>query len=157
MRDGLTRRSLAASDGIDEKRTEIYYWWLLIAVFFEYARPASFVPGIAVLKLNSLIPLSLFVAVQVAKGLRPWEQIYGDRGSRWMTAYIGLVLISIPFAAVKVYANGRLLGSGSVATYRLPEGDHEITLVNESDGARSTQTIHIAQGQTVSISRLAPQ
>lgn len=55
---------------------------------------------------------------------------------------------------VRVYANGRLLGSGSATTFRLPAGEHKITLVNESAGVRTTQSVRIIPGQIVAITRL---
>jgi hypothetical protein len=56
--------------------------------------------------------------------------------------------------ALRVYANGRLLGEGIEGTYRLPEGDHEIVLVNEAAGVDVKQPVHIAPGETVSIVRI---
>lgn len=104
MRTRVIRRSPVVERRQEPPGTEIYYWWLLVALFFEYARPASFLSGLAVMKLNSLIPLSLLAAVLLAKGLRPFGEIYQDTGSRWLTAYLGLMVISIPIAAVTTYA-----------------------------------------------------
>jgi hypothetical protein len=50
---------------------------------------------------------------------------------------------------VKVYANGRLLGTGTSSRYRLPVGHHLITLANEEQGIRSSQQVEIAGGRTV--------
>jgi len=49
---------------------------------------------------------------------------------------------------MRVYANGRLLGSAANARYRLPAGDHDITLVNESIGLHSTQPVRVIAGRT---------
>lgn len=100
MRRRLTAAPAAPDAGVDEKRTEIYYWWLLVAIFFEYARPGAFVPALQAAKLNSLIPLSLLAIVVFGSGFRPFGQIYQDRQVRWLTAFFGLVLISVPFAVV---------------------------------------------------------
>ena len=104
-------KPLPIVDDVDERRTEYLYWWLLVALFFEYARPAAFLPGLAALKLNSLIPLTLLAAVVVAKGLRPFSEIYEDTASRWLTAYLGLMLTSIPLAAVSTYAVETFIGT----------------------------------------------
>lgn len=93
-----------ADDRIDERRTEYLYWWLLVAIFFEYVRPGQWVPGIDALKLNSLIPLSLFAITVFAKGLRPFPQIFSDRSSRWLTFFLFLVLLSVPTAEVTEYS-----------------------------------------------------
>jgi probable O-glycosylation ligase (exosortase A-associated) len=92
------------ADGIDERRTEYLYWWLLVAIFFEYVRPGQWVPGIDAIKLNSLIPLTLLALTVFAKGLRPFQQIFADRSARWLTFFLFLVLLSIPTADVTLYS-----------------------------------------------------
>jgi len=88
----------------DVRRTRIYYGWLLLVIAMEYARPGEFVPVIAAIKLPTLIPLILLVAVLVAPGLRPFKAIFTDRTARWIVLYLALVLLSIPIAEVTVYA-----------------------------------------------------
>ena len=51
-------------------------------------------------KLNSLIPLSLLVLVVFGSGFRPFRQIYEDRQVQWLTVFLGLILLSVPFAVV---------------------------------------------------------
>lgn len=92
------------ADGIDERRTEYLYWWLLVAIFFEYVRPGQWVPGIDAIKLNSLIPLTLFAITLFAKGLRPFQQIFADRSARWLSLFLLLVLLSVPVADVTEYS-----------------------------------------------------
>jgi hypothetical protein len=52
---------------------------------------------------------------------------------------------------MRVYANGRLLGSAANARYRLPAGDHDITLVNDSIGLHATQPVRVVAGRTAII------
>lgn len=92
------------ADGIDERRTEYLYWWLLVAIFFEYVRPGQWVPGIDAIKLNSLIPLTLFAITLFAKGLRPFQQIFADRSARWLSFFLFLVFLSVPTAEVTEYS-----------------------------------------------------
>jgi probable O-glycosylation ligase (exosortase A-associated) len=73
----------------------IFMWWLCISLFFEYARPANFVPGLGALPLNSLLPLSLFVVSLVHGSMRPFGEIFGDRSARWITFYITLIGLSV--------------------------------------------------------------
>lgn len=87
-----------------EKKTRPLYWWLLVALFFEYARPASYVPAMGVLPLNSVIPLLLFVVCCFAEGLRPNEQIFGDKMSKYLLAFVVLVFISMLHADVTTFA-----------------------------------------------------
>ena len=100
----LRRRAAPARPGIDESRTRIYYWWLLLALFFEYVRPGAFVPVINAIKLGTIIPGALFVVTFFAPGLRPWNEIFSDRYVKWLVAFIVLIAISVPFATVTMYA-----------------------------------------------------
>lgn len=78
------------------------YWWLLLALFFEYARPHAFwpIPG----TLSSLIPLSLFVLCVFARGLQPVEEIVRDPLTKWLLTYSGLITLSIVHAEVTLYS-----------------------------------------------------
>jgi hypothetical protein len=53
---------------------------------------------------------------------------------------------------VKVYANGRLLGSGTSVRYHLPAGEHTLTVVNQELGINFTEPLQLAAGQTVKVS-----
>ena len=77
-------------------------WWLMIAIFFEYARPGSFVSGLDVLKLNSLIPLSLVVACLFSSGLRPMKQVMRDPAAKWLLAYFCIIALSLLHANVNL-------------------------------------------------------
>lgn len=70
-------------------------WWLCLALFFEYARPANFVPGIGALPLNSLIPMSLLLVCLFNGSLRPWGEILNDRSARWIVFYLVLIFITV--------------------------------------------------------------
>ena len=67
-----------------EAATRYLYWWLLLALFFEYARPAAFVPALNVIKVQSVIPLSLFVMTVFVKGLRPLKDVFRDPLAKWI-------------------------------------------------------------------------
>jgi probable O-glycosylation ligase (exosortase A-associated) len=75
-------------------------WWLCLALFFEYARPANFVPGLGALPLNSLIPLGLFVVCLFNGSLRSFGDIYQDRSARWVSLYMFLIFISVFWSEV---------------------------------------------------------
>jgi hypothetical protein len=61
---------------------------------------------------------------------------------------IGWLQVEAP-VEVKIYANGRLLGTAAAGRYRLPAGHHLITLANDEQGIRSSQPVEIAGGRTV--------
>lgn len=100
----LTRRQAPAGPRIDEAKTRVYYWWLLLAIFFEYVRPGTFIPAINAIKLGTVIPGVLLAVTLFAPGMRPWAEIFSDRYAKWLVAYIGVIAFSLPFAVVTVYA-----------------------------------------------------
>jgi probable O-glycosylation ligase (exosortase A-associated) len=102
-----TPETWAASE-TDVRRTRVYYWWLLLVIAFEYARPDVFVPVIGAIKLPALIPMTLFAAVLFAPGLRPFKAIFTDRTTRWIVLYLALILLSVPMAIVTLYATNTL-------------------------------------------------
>ena len=61
---------------------------------------------------------------------------------------LGWIQVSSP-VEVRVYANGRLIGSGANAKFRLPAGQHTIALVNDDQGVRTVHLIKLAPGATV--------
>jgi len=87
-----------------EKRTRILYWWLLVVIFFEYARPAAYFAPMRILPLNSLLPLSLLMVTFFARGLRPWTKIFEDSLTKWLFIYVGAVFLSMMWASVQMYA-----------------------------------------------------
>lgn len=87
-----------------EKKTRFLYWWLLLVIFFEYARPASYFPPLGVLPLNSALPLGLTLVSFFAAGLRPAREIFKDRMARWPLLFIAFILFSMLYADVSMRA-----------------------------------------------------
>ncbi|MFC4313313.1 O-antigen ligase family protein [Steroidobacter flavus] len=87
-----------------EKSTRYLYWWLLLALFFEYGRPAAYFKPLGLLPLNSAIPLVLFLVTCFAKGLRPWNRIFADGLAKWPFIFLGAVLASMLWATVGGYS-----------------------------------------------------
>lgn len=100
----MRRRKQELTPEALEKRTNYLYWWLLVVIFFEYARPAAYFAPLRVLPLNSLLPLSLLLVSLFAAGLRPWAKIFEDSLSKWLFIFVGAVLMSMAWASVKMYA-----------------------------------------------------
>lgn len=88
-----------------EKKTWYLYWWLLLALFFEYARPASYFKPLGFLPLNSTIPMVLLVVSMFASGLRPWNRIFADSYAKWPFIFLGFITISATWATVFTYTN----------------------------------------------------
>jgi putative inorganic carbon (hco3(-)) transporter len=88
-----------------EKKTRFLYWWLLLALFFEYARPASYFKPLGLIPLNSMIPMSLLVVSMFAKGLRPWNRLFADSYAKWPFIFLGFIMLSATWATVFSYTN----------------------------------------------------
>jgi probable O-glycosylation ligase (exosortase A-associated) len=78
-----------------KKQPGYLIWWLCLSLFFEYARPANFVPGLGALPLNSLIPMTLLLVCLFNGSLRSFAEIYADRSARWISAYMALIFLSV--------------------------------------------------------------
>jgi len=89
-----------------EQATRKYYLILLLGLFFEYARPGSFVPGLDALKLYSLIPGGLFIAIWFYKGpgLNAFSAVFKDPMAKWLMIYLGLIALSVLHADVTTKA-----------------------------------------------------
>ncbi|MBM0106211.1 O-antigen ligase family protein [Steroidobacter sp. S1-65] len=86
-----------------ERSTRIYYYWLLLALFLEYARPASYFAFLRVPFLYSAIPLSLFVATCFAPGMRSMREILADPLTKWIPIFVALIAFSFAHADVSLY------------------------------------------------------
>lgn len=79
-------------------RAGFLYGWLLLALFVEYARPASQLTFLDFPYFYSLVPMSLLIVSLFAPGLRSMQEIFSDRIARYVLIIFFLVLIAIPFA-----------------------------------------------------------
>jgi hypothetical protein len=64
---------------------------------------------------------------------------------------VGWIAVKAP-VDIRVYANGRFLGTSADEAYGLAEGTHEIRLINEHEGIDERRYVRIVPGQTVTIS-----
>lgn len=101
----MNRQAKELSPEEAEKKTRFLYWWLLLALFFEYARPASYFKPLGLIPLNSMIPTLLLVITLFAKGLRPWNRIFADKFAKWPFIFLGLIMMSATWATVFTYTN----------------------------------------------------
>src|SRR5687767_2095873 len=77
------------------------YALLLAFVLVEYIRPTSYVPALAVLKLNSLIPLSAFATSLISAGPQTMQRVMSDRTTMLVAGIYLLVWGSFPTADVQ--------------------------------------------------------
>lgn len=95
-----------ATAGTVRRRAEpdggFIYGWLLVALFMEYSRPASFFPFLNIPMLYSIVPFLLFVASLFTPGLRTAKETFADPQSKWIFALLGVVFVSM--LAFRAYA-----------------------------------------------------
>jgi putative inorganic carbon (HCO3(-)) transporter len=100
----VSRQPKVMSPEEAEKKTRYLYWWLLVALFFEYGRPAAYIKPLGMIPLNSMIPLLLLVMTCFANGLRPWNRIFADALAKWPFIFLGAVIASSVWASVGGYS-----------------------------------------------------
>jgi hypothetical protein len=93
-------QAVAAARSQTQPGTGFLYGWLLVALFVEYARPASQLTFLDFPFFYSLVPLLLFAVTMVAPGLRPMQEIFSDRITKWIFILLGLVMLSVVIAPV---------------------------------------------------------
>jgi probable O-glycosylation ligase (exosortase A-associated) len=103
----LPRKTQTPED--KEKAGRFLYLWLLLAVFFEYARPGYQYHFLQAVPLNSIIPLSLFLVAMLSGNQRPWSELARDRMWIWPFVMVAFVLVSMAWASVTLYAYEALI------------------------------------------------
>jgi hypothetical protein len=73
-----------------------------------------------------------------------------EPGAPPATSVLGWLVVDSS-ASVRVYANGRLLGTTTRGKFGLPEGQHTITVVSDDHGFRSSQPVKIVAGRSALI------
>jgi hypothetical protein len=90
--------------------------------------------------LEAVVPPASVLAADAS------EPVHAGAGARgWLVVRSDLPL--------RIYADGRLLGTGRGGTFRLAEGDHQVLLENMDAGVHVKQSVRVVAGQTVSIAR----
>jgi probable O-glycosylation ligase (exosortase A-associated) len=87
-----------------EKAGKFLYWWLLLALFFEYARPSYQYTFLQPLRLNTVIPMGLLLVSLLSGGQRSWKEITADGMWKWPFVFVAFVLVSMSWASVTTYA-----------------------------------------------------
>ena len=77
------------------------YALLILFFFLEYVRPTSYVPALTVLSLNSLVPLTAFVASVLTAGPATFTRIFSETNTKLVLTILGLVWLSALTADVQ--------------------------------------------------------
>jgi len=88
----------------NEKSSKILFYGLLIFFIFEYARLGHYLPILRILKLNSLIPLSVFIFSVFSRNEIENSRILKSRNARWLSFFFFLNVVSVLTADVTLYA-----------------------------------------------------
>ncbi len=88
----------------NEKSCRILFYGLLLFFVFEYARPGYHIPILRILKLNSLIPLSVFIFSVFSRNDIENSRILKSHNARWLSFFLFLIVVSVLTADVTLYA-----------------------------------------------------
>jgi hypothetical protein len=70
-------------------------------------------------------------------------------------ALAGMVAVSAP-VPMRVYEEGRLIGTSEAETIMLPVGNHDLEFVNDSVGYRARRSVQVQAGRIASVALEAP-
>lgn len=99
--------SATSASSKPQSDTGFLYGWLLVALFVEYARPTNQLKWLEFPFFYSLVPMALLAATVIAPGLRPLQEIFADRMSKWVMGLFAIILVS--YAATGFDANASLV------------------------------------------------
>lgn len=80
------------------------YAGFLLSIFLEYVRPGSYLPIIEMLRLNSLVPLTVLVFTIFHKSQVGEQDLFRHRNARWLQLFMALLVISVLTAEVTEYS-----------------------------------------------------
>jgi putative inorganic carbon (HCO3(-)) transporter len=81
----------------------IYYAFLLFFVL-EYVRPGSYIPGLDILRLNSLVPLSVIGGTLFMKTKVSNQDFLSEPNAKIILGLFGLIVLSVVTATVTMHA-----------------------------------------------------
>lgn len=165
---GLPRRALAALPAAAEIARTQRLWRVNRALTAVVVLEAACIAALVAHLLGSVplplatpsAPISIAAAGMIparpsappADADEPLVAHHGPSGTAAASAVsdsvLGTLAIESPFA-VKVYVNGRLLGSATQRRFGVPAGEHLITLASETANFRLSQTVRIVAGKSV--------
>jgi putative inorganic carbon (hco3(-)) transporter len=104
MQTAADPQAVADPQAAADRASNFCYIWLLVAIFIEYARPASFIPFLRIPLIYSMIPVALLLVTFSAKGLRSMGEVMSDPVSKWVFTYLALITLSVFYAIVGEFA-----------------------------------------------------
>ncbi len=80
------------------------YAGFLLSIFLEYVRPGSYLPIIEMLRVNSLVPLTVLALTIFHKSEVSEQDLFRHRNARWLQFFMALLVISVLTAEVTEYS-----------------------------------------------------
>ena len=106
-RKGLERlnKTLDDSSSSNEERptSKALFVGLLLFFLFEYGRPGSYIPLLGVAKLNTIIPVLVFLLTFFSSAGTGNMTVVGARNTRWLSFFLLLFIIQAFTADVTLY------------------------------------------------------
>ena len=85
------------------------YYGLLLFFLLEYVRPASYVPGLSVLHLNSIVPLAVLSGSLITNLKVSTVEVFASLNARWIMFLLACMVLSGLLCDVKIYALGMFI------------------------------------------------
>lgn len=83
--------------------SNLLFFGLLLFFIFEYIRPGSYFPILERAKLNTIIPVTVFILTFFAYGGRSHSDILNVRSAKWLLLFIFLFPVQVFTADVTLY------------------------------------------------------
>lgn len=80
------------------------YAGFLLSIFLEYVRPGSYLPIIEMLRINSLVPLSVLAITIFHKSVVSEQDLFKNRNTRWLMFFMLLLTVAVLTAEVTEYS-----------------------------------------------------
>jgi probable O-glycosylation ligase (exosortase A-associated) len=76
---------------------------LLLFFFFEYMRPGTYFPPLEAAKMNTVIPIALFLFTLFSSAGRPQEAVFKSATAKWFLFFVALFPLQLFTVDVKLY------------------------------------------------------
>lgn len=80
------------------------YYGLLLFFLLEYVRPTSYVPALLILRLNSIVPLTVAAGTMFNTGQVTLQEVFEQTSTRLLLFFMFLICVSMLTADVTLYA-----------------------------------------------------
>ncbi|HFD31638.1 MAG TPA: hypothetical protein ENJ28_02830 [Gammaproteobacteria bacterium] len=82
----------------------MFYYGLLLTFFLEYVRPGADIAIVQLSKINTLVPITVFLASLGAATKNTHADVWSDFNTKWLAFFMFMLTISLVTAGVTEYA-----------------------------------------------------